>query len=156
MRSFLFCAVVFGVAPAPAQVATAPATPQAQSALPGTNPAPKTPKDPDMLEVSTFPHKAWIREHFQTEVPRFEMRPPVHLQDYVASGKLELSLKSFMDLVLANNTDIELQRLTVEQPRNAITRAASIFDPSLLARFSATRSNTPANDVLQGAAAVSQ
>ena len=31
--------------------------------------------------------------------------------------------------MLANNTDIQIQRLSVEQPRNAILRGYSIFDP---------------------------
>ena len=58
-------------------------------------------------------------------------------------GKLELSLRSYLDAVLANNTDIQISRLTVEQPRNAILRAYSIFDPSILSSFTPSRNARP-------------
>ena len=82
--------------------------------------------------------------------------PPAKLRDYVVDGKLTLSLKNYLDLVIENNTDISVQRLTLETPKNAIQRAFSIFDPTLTANFSATRSETPATNQLQGANVVSQ
>ena len=59
-------------------------------------------------------------------------------------------------MVLANNTDIQIQRLSVEQPRNAILRGYSIFDPLVTAGFTTTRRETPANDALAGANVVNQ
>ncbi|MBI3210205.1 MAG: TolC family protein, partial [Candidatus Solibacter usitatus] len=110
----------------------------------------------DIIHVPWMTSKAGIKRAFRPEVPRYELRAPARLQDHVANGKLELSLKSYMELVLANNTDIEISRLSVETPRNAITRASSIFDPTFLGRFTATRANNPATDILAGAATVSQ
>ena len=52
---------------------------------------------------------------------------------------------------MANNTDISVQKLSVEVFRNAILRAFSVFDPLLSASFNATRTETPANDLLAGA-----
>jgi outer membrane protein TolC len=52
-----------------------------------------------------------------------ELKSPARLDDYVVGGKLELSLRSYLDLVMANNTDIAIQRLTVDVAQNAITRA---------------------------------
>ena len=43
-----------------------------------------------------------------------ELQPPVRLADFVVDGKLELSLRSYLDLVMANNTDIAVQKLSVE------------------------------------------
>lgn len=106
-------------------------------------------------EAPSFPRKAWFRRHFNPQVPRVELKPPVRLQDFVANGKLELSLKHYMELVLANNTDIELTRLTVETPKNQILRANSIFDPNILGRFSATRQVSAASDILAGASSLS-
>ena len=106
--------------------------------------------------VPSFPSPEYFRQHFRGPVERTELRPPVRLQDFVVDGKLELSLRSYLELVMANNTDIEIQRLSVELNRNAITRAFGVFDPVLSGSFNATRSVTPANDVLAGAAAVSQ
>ncbi|HUQ95974.1 MAG TPA: TolC family protein [Bryobacteraceae bacterium] len=108
------------------------------------------------VNVPVFPRKAWFRQHFRPEIPRVQLRPPTRLMDFVVDGKLELSLKAYMELVLANNTDIEIQRLSVELPKNAITRAAGIFDPFARAQFSSTRANTATSDLLAGAASLSQ
>jgi len=151
MRLFLFCAVVAIAGSAQAQ----------ETAGSVAGPSPKmgfreTYTLSDDLEVPSFPSKAWMRRHFTPEVPRVELRPPVRHPDYVVDGKLELSLKHYIELVLANNTDIELSRINIEQPKNAITRAASIFDPLLITRFAATRANSATTDVLAGAASLSQ
>lgn len=108
------------------------------------------------LETATFPTPSYFRNHFSTPVSRVELRPPVRLQDFVVDGVLELSLRSYLELVMANNTDIEIQRLSVETTRNAITRAFSRFDPTLTASFTSTRTKTPASDVLVGAATQNQ
>jgi len=99
---------------------------------------------------------AWMRRVFSPGDTRVTIQPPVRLKDYVVDGKLVLSLKSYLDLVLANNTDIAIQRLSIEVPKNAIQRAFAIFDPLLTSNFNATRSNTPAINQLQGASVVSQ
>lgn len=91
--------------------------------------------------------------HFDTRVV---LEPPVRLADYVVDGKLTLSLKAYLDLVLANNTNVGIQKLTLEIPKNGIQRALGIFDPVFTANFSATRSETPATNQLQGANILSQ
>lgn len=83
------------------------------------------------------------------------LRPPIKLKDFVVDGKLRLSLRDYLDLVVNNNTDIGIQRLTLETPMNAIQRASAIFDPSLTASYGATRAETPATSQLQGANVVS-
>ncbi len=83
------------------------------------------------------------------------IRPPIKLKDYIVDGKLRLSLRDYLDLVVNNNTDIGIQRLNLETPMNAIQRASAIFDPSVTASYSATRSETPATNQLQGANVVS-
>lgn len=99
---------------------------------------------------------AWMRRIFSPGDTRVTIQPPVRLKDYVVDGKLVLSLKNYLDLVLANNTDIAIQRLSIEVPKNAIQRAFSIFDPTLTSNFSATRTKQPATNQLQGAEVVSQ
>jgi outer membrane protein len=90
--------------------------------------------------------------HFDTRVV---LEPPVRLAEYVVDGKLTLSLKAYLDLVLANNTNIGIQKLTLEIPRNGIQRSLGVFDPVFTANFSATRSETPATNELEGANIVS-
>jgi outer membrane protein TolC len=98
-----------------------------------------------------FPRPSYFRNHFSTPPAKVSLRPPVRLQDFVIDNTLELSLRAYLDLVLVNNTDIEIQRLSVETNKNAILRAYGTFDPVLTGSFNATRTKTPASDALAGA-----
>lgn len=99
-----------------------------------------------------FGTPTYFKRVFRPNAPRVELKSPIKLRDYVIGDRLELSLRNYIDLVLANNTDIEIQRLSVEPSRNAILRNYSVFDPTLIASFNATRRLQPTNDVLAGAA----
>jgi len=107
-------------------------------------------------QISSFPKPSYFRETFARRVTKIELQPPARLSDFVVEEKegkkLELSLKSYLELVMANNTDIAVSRLTVDVAQNAITRAFSRFDPFATGLFTSTRSKTPASDALQGAA----
>jgi outer membrane protein TolC len=109
-----------------------------------------------MAQLSVFPRPSYFRETFSKPDTRVALRPPVRLQDFAVNGQLELSLRSYLELVMANNTEIEIQRLSVETAKNAIQRAMSPWDPIATASFTNRRSRTPANDVLAGAATLSQ
>ncbi|HTP31231.1 MAG TPA: TolC family protein [Candidatus Acidoferrales bacterium] len=105
-------------------------------------------------QLTSFPKPNYFRETFQKAKTSVELKDPVKLPDYVHDGKLELSLKDFLALVMANNTDIAIQMLSVETPKNAITRAFATWDPLASASFNSQRSVTPASDALQGASTV--
>jgi outer membrane protein TolC len=106
-------------------------------------------------QISSFPRPSYFHEILARPVTHVELRAPVHLPDYLVEDKegkkLELSLKSYLNLVMANNTDIAVSRLTVSVAENAITRAFSAFDPFASGLFTGTRSKTPSSTVLQGA-----
>ena len=108
-----------------------------------------------LAQNATFPSPSYFRQQWTKPPLEVELRPPIRLDDYVVSGKLELSLRSYIELVMANNTDVALQRLTLLTAQNAIQRAFAPFDPSFQASFNASRSNTPSNDLLAGAAVLS-
>jgi outer membrane protein TolC len=93
----------------------------------------------------------WFRTYFGTTDTRVVLDGPVRLKDFVVDGKLTLSLKAYLDLVVSNNTDLAIQKLTLEVPKNAIQRAFGVFDPTLTSNFSATRATTPTTNQLQGA-----
>jgi outer membrane protein TolC len=114
--------------------------------------APKQPAEPT---APWFGSREYVRQVFSPHIPLLQLRGPVKLEDYLAGDKLEISLKNYLELVMANNVDIDLQRITIEAPTNQITRAFSVFDPLIATSFNATRSNTPSNDLLAGAATVS-
>ncbi len=107
-------------------------------------------------QLASFPKPSFFRETFARPVTKVELRAPARLDDYVVGGKLELSLRSYLDLVMANNTDIAIQRLTVDVAQNAITRAFAVFDPLATASFSSTEQRTPSGDQLTGAATLVQ
>ncbi len=104
-----------------------------------------------LLESPKFPQQQFFRQYFGRELPRVNLRPPVRLSDYVVNNRMELSLRSYLELVLANNTDIQLERVILEQPRNAILRAYAPFDPTVRANFNATRANQQPTSALQAA-----
>ena len=63
---------------------------------------------------------AWFRKTFFYDSVHVTLREPTRLRDFVVEGQLNLSLKNYLDLVMANNTDIEIQRLQLEYPKDAI------------------------------------
>ena len=115
-----------------------------------------TKKDKDLLEAPIFGQRAYFTRHFGTLAPRYELRMPVKFVDYTVDNKLELSLRSYLQLVLANNVDIDIQRLNVEIQRNAITRAYAPFDPFLIGSFNNQKSITPTTSALEGATTLEQ
>jgi len=110
----------------------------------------------EYLQAPRFPQPAYFRRHFAEALPHVELSPPMRLEEFAAGNKLEISLRSYLELVLANNTDIQIQRLSIEPQRDAITRALAPFDPSVTASFQSTRSTTPTQNTLEGAATLSQ
>jgi outer membrane protein len=101
-------------------------------------------------QLSSFPKPAYFRETFSKSQPKVELKDPVRLKDFVVGDKLEISLKDYLALVMSNNTDIQLQMLSLETPKNAIQRAFGIWDPRATASFNSTRSTTPPTSALDG------
>src|SRR6185369_15542345 len=93
-------------------------------------------------QTTSFPKPNYFRETFQKTQTRVELRDPAKLNDFVVDGKLELSLKHYLELVMANNTDIQIQLLSLEVPKNAIQIALGAWDPTARASFSTTRSTS--------------
>ena len=115
-----------------------------------------TKKDKDLLEAPVFGQRNYFTRHFGTLAPRYELRLPANFVDYTVDNKLELSLRSYLQLVLVNNVDIDVQRLNVEIQRNAITRAYAPFDPFLIGSFNNQKSITPTTSALEGAQTLEQ
>jgi len=99
-----------------------------------------------------FPQPNYFRKYLARPVTGVELGPPVLLENYVVDSKLELSVKAFLNLVMANNPNVSIQRLSVATSNDAITRAFSIFDPLATASFSATRTLTGTTSAVNGAA----
>jgi outer membrane protein len=102
-------------------------------------------------QLTSFPKPHYFEETFRRARTRVELQPPVKLKDFVIDGVLTLSLKSYLELVMANNTDIAIQMLSVESPKNAIMRAFATWDPVAQASFTDQKSTTPSTLATQGA-----
>ena len=101
-------------------------------------------------QMNSFPKPSYFRETFSKTQPKVELKDPVRLKDFVIGDKLELSLKNYLALVMANNTDIQIQMLTLETPQNAITRAFATWDPTARASFQSNRTISPSTNILDG------
>ncbi len=104
-----------------------------------------------VAQFATFPDKTYFREQWQAPPLDIEIESVGRLEDFYFDGKMELSLRSYIELVMVNNPDINLQKLAVHEQQNAIQRAFSPFDPTLNLGFTTNRSTTLPNDILQGA-----
>jgi outer membrane protein TolC len=93
-------------------------------------------------QLVSFPKPQYFREAFQKPQTKIELQDPVKLRDFVAGGKLELSLKNYLALVMANNTDIQLQLIALEIPRANILSQYGAWDPKAIAQFSSQRATT--------------
>lgn len=93
-------------------------------------------------QLSSFPKPEYFRETFQKTRTKVELQNPVRLKDFVVEGKLELSLKNYLALVMANNTDVQLQLISLEIPKNSILQQYGAWDPKAIASFSTQRSTT--------------
>ena len=113
-------------------------------------------KEYDALSAPSFGQKDYFSRLYYTPDTRVQIADPIKMRDYVSDGKLQLSLRNYLELVLSNNTSINLQKVLIQPQRNAIQRAFSIFDPFATARWQTTRQQTPTTDALQGAATLSQ
>jgi len=106
-------------------------------------------------QMSSFPKPQYFRETlFRKPEAKVELRDPVRLRDFVVGDKLELSLKNYIALVMANNTNIQIQMLSVETPKNAIQRAMGVWDPTARASFGSTRTKSAPSSALEGAQSV--
>jgi outer membrane protein len=104
--------------------------------------------------VSVFPRVSWFRQHFAAPRTRVDLERPRRLAEYLATGEIDLTLHAYLELVLANNTDIALTRLSVEISANAISRALGAYDPKFSAGFSSMSMTQTSINSLEGKATV--
>src|SRR4029077_3917889 len=98
-----------------------------------------------------FPKPGYFRETLVSPNMHVELKPPTRLADFVEDGKMELSLRSFIELVMANNTDIAITKLNVDTAKNAILRGFAPFDPFVTSSFNTQRNKTPSTSALDAA-----
>lgn len=103
-----------------------------------------------------FPKPSYFRKYFARTVTRVELAPPAKFEDYTIDGKLELSLKAYLSLVMANNPNVSIQRLNLTLNEDSILRAFGQFDPVATASFTSTRALSAGTSALSGGATLNQ
>src|SRR5262249_11673060 len=103
-----------------------------------------------------FPKPSYFKKYFARTVTKVELEPPVKFEDYAIDGKLELSLKAYLALVMSNNPNVGIQRISLTLNENSIMRAFGQFDPIATASFNATRSQSAGTSALSGGSTINQ
>ncbi|HEY1462413.1 MAG TPA: TolC family protein [Terriglobales bacterium] len=85
-----------------------------------------------------------------TQVASDKLPGPLHLRDYIADGKLRLSLHDAVVLTLENNSGVRIDETQVEGNKFQILRAHNPFDPQLQASLDANRYSSSGTNQLQG------
>ncbi len=104
------------------------------------------------LSAQTFPTPDYFRRVVLRPKSPAQIPGPEGLKDFVAGGKLRLTLDDAIQLTLKNNTDLRINQLNYENSQWAVKRAFSPFDPLFSTNFSANRNTSPTVSQLDGAA----
>ncbi|HST09511.1 MAG TPA: TolC family protein [Terriglobales bacterium] len=75
---------------------------------------------------------------------------PKYMREHIVDGKINLSLQDAVVLTLANNSNVRIQELNVENSKYGVLTAHQPFDPSALASFSDNRARFQAFSTLSG------
>jgi outer membrane protein len=90
------------------------------------------------------------RELMTEQVRSDKLPSPQHLRDYVADGKLRLTLHDAILLTLENNSNVRVQESQVETQKFALLNTYQPFDPVLQSIFNVNRYSFPGDSQLQG------
>ncbi|HLW97398.1 MAG TPA: TolC family protein [Candidatus Acidoferrales bacterium] len=88
-------------------------------------------------QSTPFPAPQWWREVVHRPGLPSQIPDPEHLRDYLADGKLRLTLEQAIQLALSNNTNVLIDQLTYQNSAYNILFALSPFDPTIQSNFSA-------------------
>jgi outer membrane protein len=106
-----------------------------------------------LAQAGTIPVPGWIDSRFNPGTVK--VREVEGIAERIADGKLTLTLKEFLELVLRNSTDINITRLDVFTAAESIRAANAVFDPFVALGFNASRSVSPQFSQIAGASTLS-
>ncbi len=79
-----------------------------------------------------------------------QIQPPPDMKAFIADGKLRLSLRDAIVLVLENNSAIRVDETQIETQKFGVLAAHAPFDPVIESDWNVNRSSTPTYSQLQG------
>jgi outer membrane protein TolC len=105
------------------------------------------------VRAGNIPVPGWVTRRFNPEA--VQVRDVQGLAGRIAGGKLNLTVRDFLELVLANSTDINLSRLDVYTAADQVKLAHAVFDPAVTLGFNTLRAVTPQFSQIGGASTLS-
>jgi len=105
--------------------------------------------------AQTFPAPNYFEQFFVKARPVKRLPQPAGLDQFVQDGKLHLSLTDAIRLTLSNNTNVQVNLLSISTSKNSLLRAHGPFDPVITTSFNAARSTSPSVTSLSGAQTLS-
>lgn len=108
-----------------------------------------------VASAQTFPTPNYFQQFFVKARPAKKLPEVTGLDQFVQDGKLHLSLTDAIRLTLANNTNVQVNLLSISTSRNSLLRSYSPFDPVITTSFNPSRSTSPTTSTLQGAQTLS-
>jgi outer membrane protein TolC len=106
-----------------------------------------------LLQSANLPVPGWVSKRFNPDA--VQVRDVQGLSGRIVNGRLSLTLKDFLELVLANSTDINISRLDVYTAADQVKAAHAVFDPALSLGFNTLRSTSPQYTQIGGASTLS-
>src|SRR5580658_881553 len=103
--------------------------------------------------AAPVPVPAWITKRFNPET--VQVTDVQGISERISAGKLNLTLKDFLELVLKNSTDINLTRMDVYTAADQVKAAHAVFDPAVSLGFNTLRVAQPQVSQIGGAATLS-
>jgi len=108
---------------------------------------------PSALMPASLPVPAWFERRLRPET--VQVRDVKGVSGRIVEGKLSLTLKSFLELVLMNSTDVNLSRLDVYTASTQVLAAKAPYDPLVGLGFNTLRSLSPSTSQISGASTLS-
>jgi outer membrane protein len=107
-----------------------------------------------MLPAQTIRERETFRGLTNPRAVTDTLPGPKYMREHVVDGKLRLTLQDAVVLTLANNSNVRLQELNIENSKYSLLGAHSPFDPSVQGNFNAQRSISQQYSELAGTPAL--
>ena len=109
--------------------------------------------EPPLRALVPVPVADWFNHRFHPET--VQVREVRGIAERIKDGRLALTIREFLELVLRNSTDINITRLDVYTAAESVKSSQAVFDPSLTMGFSTVRAVSPQFSQIAGASTLS-
>ena len=108
---------------------------------------------PATLFAASLPVPNWVTRRFNPDA--VQVRDVQGIAERTVNGKLTLNVKSFLELVLRNSTEVNSARMDVYTSADQVKAAHAVFDPFVSLGFNTQRAVSPQYTQIGGASTLS-